>query len=138
MERLQIGQGWCWVNRGLMAPPPEYAGSSGWALRGAPPPRGSPRALPKGRIRFPNGSGMTESGRQLAATLGRIYPYRAAKQQAPCVAAADAMIPGREPGMTVEPGITGNSNYFFFRLLLAAALPRAGAFVTLPRIRRIS
>ena len=59
LERLQIGQGWCWVNKGLIAPPPEYAASGGWALRGAQPLRGSPRALPKGRIRFPNGSGMT-------------------------------------------------------------------------------
>ena len=33
---------------------------------------------------------MTNSRRQLAATLGRIYPYRAAKQQAPGVAATDA------------------------------------------------
>ena len=34
--------------------------------------------------------------RQLAATLGRIYPYMAAKQQAPGVAAADGEeIPGQ-------------------------------------------
>ena len=61
---------------------------------------------------------MTESGRQLAATLGRIYPYRAAKQQAPGVAATDAKgtvatdakgfpnwsgMTGRFP---VEPGMT--------------------------------
>ena len=65
---------------------------------------------------------MTESGRQLAATLGRIYPYRAAKQQAPGVAAADAEgFPNKsgmtgapdEPGMTGapdEPGMTGASD----------------------------
>ena len=73
---------------------------------------------------------MTESGRQLAATLGRIYPYRAAKQQAPGVAAADAKgFPNKsgmtwapdesgmtgapdEPGMTrfpVKPGMTGRA-----------------------------
>ena len=32
---------------------------------------------------------MGNGRRQSAATLGRIYPYRAAKQQAPVVAAAD-------------------------------------------------
>ncbi len=45
--------------------------------------------------------GMTESRRLLAATLGRIYPYRAAKQQAPGVAATD------EKGSSVMPGMTG-------------------------------
>ena len=40
--------------------------------------------------------GMTDSRRQLAATLGRIYPYKAAKQQAPGVAATDVKeIPGQ-------------------------------------------
>ena len=40
--------------------------------------------------------GMTDSRRQLAATLGRIYPYRAAEQQAPGVAATDVKeIPGQ-------------------------------------------
>ena len=44
--------------------------------------------------------------RKSAATLGRIYTYRAAKQQAPGVAAADAKGCPNESGMTVEPGIT--------------------------------
>ena len=55
---------------------------------------------------------MTESGRQLAATLGRIYPYRAAKQQAPGVAAADAEGFPNRSGMTrfpVKPGMTGRA-----------------------------
>ena len=39
----------------------------------------------------------------MAATLGRIYPYRAAKQQAPGVAATDAK--GRFPN---KPGMTGS------------------------------
>ena len=43
---------------------------------------------------------MMGSRRQLAATLGRIYPYRAAKQQAPGVAAADAMGFPNRSGMT--------------------------------------
>ncbi len=47
---------------------------------------------------------MTESGRQSAATLGRIYPYSAAKQQAPGVADADAEGFQNRSGMTVESG----------------------------------
>ena len=44
----------------------------------------------------------------MAATLGRIYPYRAAKQQAPGVAATDAKgFPNPvEPGMTNRSGMT--------------------------------
>ena len=45
-------------------------------------------------------SGMTDGRRLVAATLGRIYPYRAAKQQAPGVAATD------EKGSSVMPGMT--------------------------------
>ena len=41
--------------------------------------------------------------RQLAATLGRIYPYRAAKQQAPGVAANDVK------GFPNRSGMTGDS-----------------------------
>gem|GEM_PF-3046490 len=55
---------------------------------------------------------MTESGRQLAATLGRIYPYMAAKQQAPGVAATDAEGFPNRSGMTGspdEPGMTGQA-----------------------------
>ncbi|MEE3476014.1 MAG: hypothetical protein VZR01_01230 [Candidatus Cryptobacteroides sp.] len=59
---------------------------------------------------------MMDSRRQLAATLGRIYPYRAAKQQAPGVAAAGAKgFPNRSgmtnmSGMTeCKPGMTGDS-----------------------------
>ncbi len=55
---------------------------------------------------------MTESGRQSAATLGRIYPYRAAKQQAPGVAATDAEGFPNRSGMTgspVKPGMTGQA-----------------------------
>ena len=44
--------------------------------------------------------------RQLAATLGRIYPYRAAKQQAPGVAAAGAKGFPIKPGMTNRSGMT--------------------------------
>ena len=51
---------------------------------------------------------MTESGRQLAATLGRIYPYRAAKQQAPGVAGADAEGFPNRSGMTDRSGMTGS------------------------------
>ena len=72
--------------------------------------------------------GSTDNSRQLAATLGRIYPYRAAKQQAPGVAATDAKgtvatdakgfpnwsgMTGRfpvEPGMTNDPGMTKEPN----------------------------
>ncbi|MBQ2151401.1 MAG: hypothetical protein II434_07745 [Bacteroidales bacterium] len=56
---------------------------------------------------------MMGSRRQLAATLGRIYPYRAAKQQAPGVAATDAKGFPNKSGMTGapdEPGITGASD----------------------------
>ncbi len=49
---------------------------------------------------------MTESRRLLAATLGRIYPYRAAKQQAPGVAATDEKGFPNRSGMTVRPGLT--------------------------------
>ncbi len=42
-----------------------------------------------------------DNRRQLAATLGRIYPYRAAKQQAPGVAATDVK------GFPVRSGMTG-------------------------------
>jgi len=60
---------------------------------------------------------MTDSRRQLAATLGRIYPYRAAKQQAPGVAATDVKeIPGQAgddrksvPGMTESGRLKGES-----------------------------
>ena len=39
---------------------------------------------------------LMDGRRQLAATLGRIYPYRAAEQQAPGVAATDVKeIPGQ-------------------------------------------
>ena len=54
---------------------------------------------------------MTDGRRQLAATLGRIYPYRAAKQQAPVVAATVTKGFPNRPGTTsrspVEPGMTG-------------------------------
>ena len=53
------------------------------------------------------------SRRQLAATLGRIYPYRAVKQQAPGVAATDAKGFPNKSGMTGAPdelGITGASD----------------------------
>ena len=53
---------------------------------------------------------MMGSRRQLAATLGRIYPYRAAKQQAPGVAATDVKGFPDKSGMTGapdEPGMTG-------------------------------
>ena len=56
---------------------------------------------------------MMGSRRQLAATLGRIYPYRAAKQQAPGVAATDAKGFPNKSGMTGAPdelGITGASD----------------------------
>ena len=56
---------------------------------------------------------MMGSRRQLAATLGRIYPYRAAKQQAPGVAATDAKGFPNKSGLTGapdEPGITGASD----------------------------
>jgi len=43
---------------------------------------------------------MGNGRRQSAATLGRIYPYRAAKQQAPVVAAADARRCSIRPGRT--------------------------------------
>ena len=49
-----------------MAPPPEYAGSGGWALRGAPPQRAllAPCQRAGGGARAgrgcPNGSGMPE------------------------------------------------------------------------------
>ena len=46
--------------------------------------------------------------RQSAATLGRIYPYRAAKQQAPGVAATDAKGFPNRSGMT--EGETGMKN----------------------------
>ncbi|MBQ6300992.1 MAG: hypothetical protein IJK75_01205 [Bacteroidales bacterium] len=44
----------------------------------------------------------------MAATLGRIYPYRAAKQQAPGVAATDAKgtVATDAKGFPVEPGMT--------------------------------
>ncbi len=45
---------------------------------------------------------MGNGRRQSAATLGRIYPYRAAKQQAPVVAAAD------EEAMPDQVGQDGN------------------------------
>ena len=48
---------------------------------------------------------MTGSRRLLAATLGRIYPYRAAKQQAPGVAATDA---GEIPEQVVNDGQAGD------------------------------
>ena len=48
------------------------------------------------------------SRRQLAATLGRIYPYRAAKQQAPGVAGADAEGFPNRSGMTDRSGMTGS------------------------------
>ncbi|MBQ6301702.1 MAG: hypothetical protein IJK75_04835 [Bacteroidales bacterium] len=51
---------------------------------------------------------MMDSRRQLAATLGRIYPYRAAKQQAPGVAAAGAKGFPNRSGMT--EGETGMKN----------------------------
>ena len=54
---------------------------------------------------------MTDRRRKLAATLGRIYPYRAAKQQAPVVAAADAKgFPNRSgiTGMPDQAGQDGN------------------------------
>jgi|GEM_PF-4870424 len=50
--------------------------------------------------------GMTERKRLLAATLGRIYPYRAAKQQAPGVAATDA---GEIPEQAGNDGLAGNN-----------------------------
>ena len=46
--------------------------------------------------------------RQLAATLGRIYPYRAAEQQAPGVAATDVKRFPNRSGMTRIPGQAGN------------------------------
>ncbi len=46
---------------------------------------------------------MTDGRRQLAATLGRIYPYRAAKQQAPGVAATD------EKGIPEQVGNDGHA-----------------------------
>ena len=45
---------------------------------------------------------MTDRRRQSTATLGRIYPYRAAKQQAPGVAATD------EEAMPDQAGQDGN------------------------------
>ncbi len=73
-----------------LAPPPEYAASGGWALRGTPPKGLSSRPA-KGTTESLVEAGDDGGGRrQLAATLGRIYPYRAAKQQAPGVAAAGA------------------------------------------------
>ena len=65
--------------------------------------------------RFPNKpgmtsrSGMTDGRRLVAATLGRIYPYRAAKQQAPGVAATDAKEIPEQVGndaTPVGPGMT--------------------------------
>ncbi len=47
--------------------------------------------------------GIMDGRGQLAATLGRIYPYRAAKQQAPGVAATDAKGFPNRPGMTRIP-----------------------------------
>ena len=89
----------------ILAPPPEYAVSGGWALRGAPP-----KGLSSRPAKGTTGS-LVEAGddgggrRQLAATLGRIYPYRAAKQQAPGVAAAD----GKEiPGQAGDDEQVGN------------------------------
>ena len=49
-----------------------------------------------------------DNRRLLAATLGRIYPYRAAKQQAPGVAATDVKGFPVEPGMTRIPEQVGN------------------------------
>ncbi len=83
-----------------LAPPPEYAASGGWALWGTPP-----KGLSSRPAKGTTGS-LVEAGddgggrRQLAATLGRIYPYRAAKQQAPGVAAADAIGFPNRSGMT--------------------------------------
>ena len=71
--------------------------------------------------RFPNRSGMTsrsgmtDGRRLLAATLGRIYPYRDAKQQAPGVAATD------EKGSSVMPGMTW---VYFFSQPLRVEKPR--------------
>ena len=48
---------------------------------------------------------MTDGRRMVAATLGRIYPYRAAKQQAPGVAATDA---GEIPEQAGNDGLAGN------------------------------
>ena len=53
---------------------------------------------------------MTNRRRQLAATLGRIYPYRAAKQQAPGVAATDAKGFPNRPGITGIPEQAGNDD----------------------------
>ncbi|MBQ6301025.1 MAG: hypothetical protein IJK75_01370 [Bacteroidales bacterium] len=50
-------------------------------------------------------SRMTGSRRLVAATLGRIYPYRAAKQQAPGVAATDA---GEIPEQVGNDGQAGD------------------------------
>ncbi len=61
---------------------------------------------------------MTDSRRQLAATLGRIYPYRAAKQQAPGVAAAGAK------GFPNRSGMTNRSGTMDSRRRLAATLGR--------------
>ena len=55
---------------------------------------------------------MTDGRRLLAATLGRIYPYRAAKQQAPGVAATDAREIPEQVGndaTPVGPGMTDGS-----------------------------
>ena len=89
----------------ILAPPPEYAISGGWALRGAPP-QGALLAPYQRHDGVPGRAGDDGGGRrQLAATLGRIYPYRAAKQQAPGVAAAD----GKEiPGQAGDDEQVGN------------------------------
>ena len=52
---------------------------------------------------------MMGSRRQSAATLGRIYPYRAAKQQAPGVAATDEKGFPNKPGMRSRSGMTDGS-----------------------------
>ena len=57
---------------------------------------------------------MTGSRRQLAATLGRIYPYRAAKQQAPGVAAADAGEIPEQAGNDEVPGQAGDDGEGYY------------------------
>ena len=53
---------------------------------------------------------MTNRRRQSTATLGRIYPYRAAKQQAPVVAATDAKGFPNRSGITGIPEQAGNDD----------------------------
>ncbi len=61
---------------------------------------------------------MTDGRRLVAATLGRIYPYRAAKQQAPGVAATDEKGFPNRSGMTVGndevPGQAGDDGEGYY------------------------